>query len=108
MTVHMKRILKFIVDGQTIKKDPTCDFSGIYRGTAGYLQAQFSFSEEWRGCKKAASFYRHLGKEHAVLLVNNQCEIPAEALTGSEWSVSVTGIKDNFKITTGREKVTQG
>lgn len=103
----MKRILKFAVTGQTIIKDPDCSFDGIYRGTVGYLQAQFSFSEEWKGCKKAATFSCY-DKEIPVLIVNNQCEIPSEILTGNNWAVSVTGMKENFKITTGKERVMQG
>lgn len=103
----MKRILRFIVDGQTIRRDPSCNFEGLYRGTVGYLQAQFSFSEEWGGCKKAASFY-WLGEEYAVPVVNNQCEIPEEALKGQEWKVSVTGVRPGFRITTGKERVVQG
>lgn len=103
----MKRILKFIVEGQVIRKDPTCSFENIFSGTAGYLYAQFTFSDEWLGCKKAASFYRQ-SSEYAVPIINNQCEIPAEALINREWSVSVTGMKNNFKITTGKDKVMQG
>lgn len=103
----MKRILKFIVAGQTISRDPTCNFEGLHRGTVGYLYAQFSFSREWMGCKKAASFYS-LGKEYAVPILNSQCLIPEEALRQREWTVSVTGIKPEFKIVTGKEKVVQG
>ena len=41
-----KRILKFSVINQTIKKDNKSDFSGIAMGTSGYLIAQFDFSKE--------------------------------------------------------------
>ncbi len=37
------RILKFIVNKQKIRPDPTCDFSGLIKGTSGYLKASFSF-----------------------------------------------------------------
>lgn len=40
------RILKFIVQAQTITMGPDCDFSGIVSGTQGYLQAQFNVSKE--------------------------------------------------------------
>lgn len=50
------RTLRFIIDGQSIKKDPSCDFSGLVPGTKGYLKAQFQFSDEWKKCKKAAIF----------------------------------------------------
>lgn len=48
-------------------------------------------------------------REYPVILKNNQCEIPTEALTWDYFSVSVTGVKDNGKyiITTGKTKVSQ-
>ena len=38
------RTLKFIVEGQIIKQDPSCDFTNLVPGTEGYLRAEFSFS----------------------------------------------------------------
>lgn len=101
------RILRFRVDKQKISKSYGCDFSGIVKGTSGYLKASFSFSDEWDGCKKAASFWR-LGKEYPVLIINGQCEIPEEALTWDNFQVSVTGMRDNFVITTNKITVEQG
>ena len=43
------RILKFIDDGQRLTKDPSCDFSGIVRGSKNYLMAHFLLSSEWTG-----------------------------------------------------------
>ena len=60
------RTLRFTVDGQTIRKNPDCDFSGLVAGSVGYLRANFKFSKEWFGCTKAASFWFD-GLEHAVL-----------------------------------------
>lgn len=99
------RILKFKVEGQKIYPDPNCDFSGLVKGTSGYLQAAFSFSPEWNGCKIAASFWR-MDKEYPELLQNNQCEIPPEALTWDYFGVSVTGIKDNGKFVITSDKIT--
>lgn len=102
------RVLRFIVNNQRIYQDPKCDFSGLVKGTTGYLKALFIFSQEWNGCKIAASFWR-MEKEYPVILKNNQCEIPKEALTWDYFSVSATGVKDNGKyiITTGKTKVSQ-
>lgn len=100
------RLLKFTVTGQKISKDKSCDFSGIIKGTSGYLYASFIFSKEWKGCKVAASFYC-LNKEYAVPVINSQCEIPKEALAWDSFEVKLTGAKENFKITTNKEKVTQ-
>ena len=50
------RTLKFIITAQNIQKDLDCDFSGIVASTQGYLQAEFSVSQEWAGCRMAAIF----------------------------------------------------
>ena len=83
------RTLKFIVTGQHIEKDPTCDFSG---GTENYLQAEFVFSDEWAGRKKAATFWK-LGREFPVELHGDKiatCKIPRAAVSHIVFGVSVT------------------
>lgn len=100
------RVLKFDVSGQSIKKDPDCNFDGIVKGTKGYLQAEFTFDKEWDGCKIAAVFTKY-GKEYAAPLKNNVCEIPDEALTYKEFSVKVVGVRNDYRITTNSEKVMQ-
>ena len=100
------RLLSFNVNAQQISKDPECDFNGIVSGTSNYLRAHFTFSPEWHDCKKAASFWRS-GKEHAVILENDECDIPAEALTGITYGVTVTGQRGTYRITTNRVLVSQ-
>ena len=100
------RVLKFIVDDQSIKKDSSCDFKGLVPGTKGYLEAHFQFSDEWKGCKRAAVF-TVLGKEHAVPLINGKCEIPEKALTWKIFSIKVVGIRDGYRITTNKVEVLQ-
>ena len=87
------RTLKFVVTDQIITKDANCDFSGLVPGTEGYVQAKFSFSPEWRGCVKVASFYSPLGREYEpqILKDGETCEIPAEALKKKMFKVKVTG-----------------
>ena len=85
------RVLDFIVSGQTLTKDPLCDFSGIAAGSQGYLFARFRFSKDWTGCKKAALFTDSKGKEYPVGLKDNMCEIPADALTGRSVRVMIVG-----------------
>ena len=41
------RTLRFIVDGQTVKQDPTCDFSGLFLNKDSSVCAEFIFSSEW-------------------------------------------------------------
>lgn len=101
------RILRFVADGQRLKKRADCDFSGLVAGSEGYLMANFTFSDEWSGCKKAASFW--VGdQEYAELLDDNDsCRIPTAALVGDLFEVSVIGVKPNYKIGSTRTKVRQ-
>lgn len=103
-----ERILEFDVNKQRLTKKRSCDFSNIVAGSVGYLKAKFYFSQnEWRGCKKAASFWMN-EQEYAILLdENDSCNIPTEVLTGCKFSVSVTGARPDFKILTNKIKVRQ-
>lgn len=93
------RILEFVAEGQTLKRDPRCDFAGIVSGSRGYLYACFHFSKDWNGCKKVAVFTCK-GKDYPVAIDYNMCEIPAEALTGSTVQVYVVGRRPGFEIIT--------
>ena len=100
------RLLKFKVDAQHIQKDPDCDFNNIVAGTKDYLRAQFTFSPEWQNCVLVASFWR--GKdEYAVLIENGECVIPADALVGPTFRVSVIGQRGYYRITTNKVLVRQ-
>lgn len=102
------RTLSFLVNEQKISKDPKCDFSNIFPDTKGYLQAKFSFGRGWQNCKIAASFWC-LGKEYPVIIEKDGiCVIPEKALTWSNFKVSLTGIKDGYRITTNKVIVEQG
>lgn len=101
------RKLIFDVKAQSIEKNKACDFSGLVKGTTGYLKAKFNLSPEWTGCKVAASFWC-LGKEYpAILDSRKECIIPDEALRWDDFSVSLTGMKEGYLITTDRVKVEQ-
>lgn len=102
------RILKFIVDGQIIKQDPDCDFNNIVPGSSGYLEAEFSFSDEWKNTIKVASFWKN-GKECPPQILKDgvRCMIPKEALTNRQFEIGLLGKKDNVKITTNKITVTQ-
>lgn len=104
------RTLKFIVNGQTIEKDPECDFDNLVPGTAGYLRAEFKFSSEWSGTDKVAGFYSALGREYPPQVINaaNTCMIPAEATKGEKFKIQVFGLRGaDFKITTDKVTVCQ-
>ena len=103
------RTLKFIVEDQIIKKDPNCDFSNLVPGTEGYIRAEFSFSNDWAGCKKVAAFYSNLGHEFELQILEDgkTCLIPKEALQKEKFSIRVIGRAKNLKIITGKITVIQ-
>ena len=103
------RTLKFIVEDHIIKKDPNCDFSNLVPGTEGYIRAEFSFSNDWTGCKKVAAFYSNLGHEFEpqILEDGKSCFIPKEALQKEKFSIRVIGRAKNLKIITGKIIVIQ-
>lgn len=103
------RTLRFIVDDQILKLDPSCDFDGVVPGTEKYLQAEFSFSPEWNGCVKVAAFYSVLGKEYKAMVLRDgkSCMIPPEALKKRIFKVRIVGKNGDEKITTNKVTVCQ-
>lgn len=87
------RTLKFIVEGQTIRQDPKCNFAGLVPGSGGYLQAEFTFSKEWINSPKVVAFYSRLGKEYTPqpLKDGRTCLIPSEALEKRFFKLKVLG-----------------
>lgn len=99
------RTLTYKVVGQRLI--PTGDHTGLMAGSVGYLQASFEFDNNWKDCKKVASFYSN-GDEHAVLLnEDGSCTIPPEAITKSTFEVRVEGRKTDYRIQTNRIKEKQ-
>ena len=96
------RTLKFNVEGQSLKKDPACDFSGIVKGSKGYLQCSFSFSREWAGCKVAASFLSYDKEIDAAAVAHGVCQIPDGITDFRRFGVSLAGVKDGYRITTSK------
>lgn len=103
------RTLKFIVNKQIITIDPNCDLTGLIPGSEGYLQAEFSFSPEWKNCTKVVAFFSYLGKEYQPQLLTDgkHCMITAEALKDRRFKVQVIGKDKDFKITTNKVTVCQ-
>lgn len=103
------RTLKFLVNGQIITCDPECDFTGLIPGSEGYLQAEFTFSSEWDGCTKVATFWSATNKEYPPQLLKDgkSCQIPAEALAKYAFRVGAIGKKKNMRLTTNTVAVAQ-
>lgn len=87
------RTLKFIVEGQTIMPDPSCDFSGLFPGKNKSIQAEFSFTPEWATRVKVAAFWSMMGAEFPPQKIeeNSTCMIPVEALNKPAFKIQVLG-----------------
>ena len=101
------RVLNFDVIEQKLQKNPKSDFSGIIRGSRGYLQCSFNLSKEWSGCKIAASFWHYDKEIDAAPVINGTCMIPDSVTDYREFEVSLVGIRDSYRITTNRVKIEQ-
>ena len=87
------RTLQFIVDGETITLDPSCELSGLFPGTNQEICAKFVFSPEWKSRVKVAAFWSMLNKEYPPKVIEDDdtCLIPAEALARSAFKVQILG-----------------
>lgn len=104
------RTLKFIVDGLIVKQDPNCDFTNLVKGTEGYLQAEFLFSQEWNGCAKVVEFRNpNTHKEFTPQLLDkkNTCMIASDVLSNRSFELKLLGKKPGFKLSTNYVKVVQ-
>ena len=104
------RTLKFVVKGQKLSKDPACDFTGIPKGSSGFLRAEFAFDSEWNGTVRAAEFAIRIdGKESLfpVLIKNGACEIPPEVTAKRRFTVRVVGKRGDARIPTNQVQIIQ-
>lgn len=101
-----KRVLSFVVEGQTIKKDEQCDFTGLVSGTKGYYAAKFSFDKTWKDYQKIAVFRTTSTKKY-VPIVDGICEIPDEVTEGLLYYVSVVGVVGDVTLPTTETFVRQ-
>ena len=103
------RTLRFIVDGQTVKQDPACDFSGLFLNKDSGVCAEFIFSSEWNNKIKVAAFWSILDKEYEPQALDNKnaCIIPVEAFSRASFKIQVLGIGGHERLTTNKLVVLQ-
>ena len=87
----------FQVDGQHLK---CLDKRLIASGSKNYLNAVFTFSQDWEGMCKTAIFIRN-GVKKCKLLVEDQCVIPWEVIQQGGFVLSLVGMRDGSVVTTG-------
>lgn len=104
------RTLNFIAEGQILKPDPNCDFSGLVPGSERYLKARFTFSPEWKNTTRVVAFWSRMGEEYPPqkLVDGVSCYIPKEALESKYFKIQVIGKrKDGFRIKTNKYEICQ-
>lgn len=88
------RTLRFIVDNNIIKQDPSSDFAGLFPGRNPNVKAEFIFSNDWDDTVKVAAFWSMLDSEYAPQVIkDNRCIIPSEALARASFKIQVLGKK---------------
>lgn len=103
------RTLKFLVNGEAIKQDPSCDFSGLFSDKDSGVCAEFIFSSEWNDKIKVAAFWSMLDREYEPQALDdkNACAIPSEAFTRASFKIQVLGIGGRERLTTNKLVVLQ-
>lgn len=103
------RVLRFLVDNETIKPDPACDFTGMFPGSEELVQAEFIFSSDWKSRVKVAAFWSIMDNEYPPQVINTDgtCQIPVEALAKVAFKVQVLGKYRDAKVETNRLTVYQ-
>lgn len=102
------RTLKFLVNGEVVKQDPSCDFSGLFLDKNSEICAEFIFSSEWNDKIKVAAFWSMLDREYEPqALDNNTCIIPVEAFSKASFKIQVLGIGGHERLTTNKLVVLQ-
>ena len=103
------RTLRFLVDGEIIKQDPDCDFSGLFLDKNSEIFAKFIFSSEWNDKIKVAAFWSMLDREYEPQALDdeNTCVIPSEVFTRASFKIQVLGIGGRERLTTNKLVVLQ-
>lgn len=91
MKLAIKDIFTTLVEDSTLVQNAKTPYT-----------VEFSFSEDWEGFAKTALFEAG-GASIAVVLTDDQCNIPAECLKkgGVKLQIAVYGLKDGVKKATG-------
>lgn len=100
------QILRFIVKGQMIKKDPKSPFSTMVANSSNYYVAEFDMDEAWIGYSCLAHF-KTRDYEKYVPIVNGRAVFPEEILKYKGFFVRVVGKNGDSYLNTNEDRVVQ-
>lgn len=103
------RVLRFIVNGRSIKPDSSCDFEGLFPGKNDHIQAEFDFSSEWMDSPKVVAFWSMMGVEYPPQELDeyDTCMIPIEALKKPAFKIQMIGRQKGVLVSTNRLTIYQ-
>lgn len=85
------RTLDFVVQEQSLTRQG--DFSKIIKGSKGYLQCKFDFSQEWSTYQVAAIF-TYKEETRMVQVEDSMCQVPDEVTDSTYFTMRLLGVKD--------------
>lgn len=100
------RELDFIVNGQTLMKDPLCDFTGLVAGTKGYLKLYFEFSPAWKNYKKAVRVKADSTVSY-IPIENGYANLDDFSAAHTRLTISVKGVDGDKVLTTDSVVISQ-
>lgn len=100
------KILRFIVKGQLIKKDPESSFNQMVAGSSNYYIAEFDMDAAWTGYSCLAHFESDNYEKYEPI-IDGQVIFPEEVLQYKRFYVSVIGRKDDSILLTNKNRVIQ-
>ena len=103
------RVLRFIVNGRSIKPAPDCDLNGLFPGKNDSIQAEFEFSSEWMDIPKVVAFWSMMGVEYPPQELDeyDTCMIPIEALKKPAFKIQMLGKRKGVIMSTNRLTIYQ-
>lgn len=98
------KVLKFIVNENTLETDFGNNSTGLYPGIKETILIEFSFSPEWKNRVKVAAFWSVTGREYPPqhLTDGRSCLVPPEALQGATFKVQILGKSNGEKFVTNK------
>ena len=100
------QVLRFIVKGQMIKKDPDSPFKKMVAGSSNYYIAEFDMDTAWTGYACLAHFTA-AGADEVVPITQGRAMIPNSVLEYKTFDVSVIGQKNDSRLNTNTNRVIQ-
>lgn len=100
------RTLNFKVKGQSLSKDPKCDFNNIMSGSKNYLLLKFDFSEDLLNFKKVACFVKGYAIEY-VPIINDCCFVPENITDSHKISFFITFVDNDIKFESNKISIKQ-